>query len=77
MAQVKVFGLRHCLATGRAAISEAIHASVMQAFAYPPEKRFHRFLALDPADFLYPADRSERYTIIEISIFEGRSVEAK
>jgi len=28
-------------------------------------------------DFIHPADRSDAYTIIEISIFEGRSVEAK
>lgn len=77
MAQVTVFGLRKSLAEARSALSEAIHAAVMEAFAYPQEKRFHRFIALDPADFLYPADRSERYTIIEISVFEGRSVEAK
>lgn len=49
----------------------------MAAFAYPLEKKFHRFIMLDTADFIYPADRSDRYTIIEISIFEGRSVEAK
>ena len=77
MAQVKVFGLRRSLERDRSAISEAVHAAVMEAFAYPPEKRFHRFIALEPADFLYPADRSERYIIIEISIFEGRSVAAK
>lgn len=77
MAQVTVFGLRKSLAEARSALSEAIHAAVMEAFAYPQEKRFHRFIALDPADFLFPADRSERYTIIEISVFEGRSVEAK
>jgi phenylpyruvate tautomerase PptA (4-oxalocrotonate tautomerase family) len=34
-------------------------------------------LPLDPSDFYYPAGRSERYTIIEISMFEGRSVAAK
>jgi len=32
---------------------------------------------LSAADFIYPADRSEAYTIIEISIFEGRSAAAK
>jgi phenylpyruvate tautomerase PptA (4-oxalocrotonate tautomerase family) len=30
-----------------------------------------------PEDFIHPDDRSERYTIIEISMFAGRSVEAK
>jgi phenylpyruvate tautomerase PptA (4-oxalocrotonate tautomerase family) len=32
---------------------------------------------VDEEDFLYPSGRSERYTIIEISLFEGRSDEAK
>lgn len=49
----------------------------MEALEYPPEKKFHRFIALDEEDFIYPQDRSERYLIIEISIFEGRSIEAK
>lgn len=43
----------------------------------PPEKRFHRFFPLASDDFIYPAGRSERYTIVEISLFEGRSAEAK
>ena len=77
MAQVKIFGLRRSLQSCRAAISQAIHSSVMEALEYPLEKRFHRFIALDDEDFIYPQDRSERYIIIEISIFEGRSIEAK
>ena len=36
-----------------------------------------RFIALDAADFIHPSDRSATYTIIEISIFEGRSPAAK
>jgi phenylpyruvate tautomerase PptA (4-oxalocrotonate tautomerase family) len=77
MAQVKIFGLRRSLAKDRTALSEAIHSAVMDAFQYPAEKKFHRFIGFDEADFIYPSDRSDRYTIIEFSIFEGRSVEAK
>jgi phenylpyruvate tautomerase PptA (4-oxalocrotonate tautomerase family) len=77
MAQVKVYGLRHRLEPVRAALSDAIHAAVVEAFRYPREKRFHRFIHLDDADFVFPADRSDRYTIVEISVFEGRSAEAK
>jgi len=32
---------------------------------------------MDAANFLYPAGRTDRYTIIEISMFEGRSIETK
>jgi phenylpyruvate tautomerase PptA (4-oxalocrotonate tautomerase family) len=77
MAQVKVYGLRASIDAHRASLSDAIHASVMEALQYPPEKRFHRFLALESGDFVFPRDRTERYTIIEISMFAGRSVDAK
>ena len=74
---MKVYGLRRRLGPARAALSDAIHAAVAEAFRYPPEKRFHRFIHLDDGDFVFPADRSDRYTVIEISVFEGRSAEAK
>jgi phenylpyruvate tautomerase PptA (4-oxalocrotonate tautomerase family) len=32
---------------------------------------------LERSEFFYPAGRTEKYTIIEISMFEGRTVEAK
>ena len=32
---------------------------------------------MEREDFFYPSDRSDRYTIIEISMFEGRSQESK
>jgi phenylpyruvate tautomerase PptA (4-oxalocrotonate tautomerase family) len=49
----------------------------VDALQFPPDKRFHRFFPLDAADFHYAPDRSAHYTIIEISMFEGRSVETK
>ena len=77
MAQIKIFGLNSTFDTRRGLISEAIHKSVMSALEYPAEKKFHRFIGLNPEDFIYPDDRSATYLIIEISMFEGRSVEAK
>ena len=77
MAQIKIYGLRTTLLAKRELLSTAIHQSVMSALDYPAEKKFHRFISLDKGDFIYPDDRSENYLIIEISMFEGRSVEAK
>jgi phenylpyruvate tautomerase PptA (4-oxalocrotonate tautomerase family) len=77
MAQIKIYGLATQLQPIRQALSDAIHACVMQALAFPADKRCHRFFGLDTQDFIYPPGRSERYTILEISMFEGRSVEAK
>lgn len=77
MAQVKIYGLKTNIEKNRAAISQAIQSSLQEAFKLPIEKRFQRFISMAERDFLFPNDRSEEYTIIEISIFEGRSIETK
>lgn len=77
MAQVIVYGRRTSIDARRQQLSDAIHGAVVAALDYPAEKRFHRFVGLDAADFVYPEDRGDDYTIIEVSMFEGRSTEAK
>ncbi|MEM7020750.1 MAG: tautomerase family protein [Pseudomonadota bacterium] len=77
MAQVKIFGLEAALARHKQALSEAVHNALMTAFGLPENKRFQRFISLAPDEFQFPDDRGTNYTIIEISVFEGRSVEAK
>ena len=77
MAQIKIYGLKSNLEEKRTAISSSIHKAVMSALGYPPEKKFHRFISLENEEFIYPDDRSEKYIIIEISMFEGRTTEAK
>ncbi|HTI69157.1 MAG TPA: tautomerase family protein [Candidatus Limnocylindria bacterium] len=77
MAQVKIYGLRESLDPIKERLSTVIHGCVMEALEYPADKRAHRFFPLDRADFYYPAGRSDRYTIIEFSMFEGRSIDAK
>lgn len=77
MAQVKIYGLRERLDPIKARLSDVIHSCVMDALALPEDKRFHRFFPMDPEDFYYPPGRTERYTIVEIGMFEGRTVEAK
>lgn len=77
MAQIKIFGIRKSLHPLREKMSEVLHACVMEAFDYPLNKKFHRFMYLQKEDFFYPEGRTEHYTIIEISLFEGRSIDAK
>jgi phenylpyruvate tautomerase PptA (4-oxalocrotonate tautomerase family) len=77
MTQVKIYGIKDYLNPIKQRLSDAIHSCVMEALQYPADKRFHRFFSLDKSDFYYPSGRSDRYTIIEFSMFEGRSVEAK
>lgn len=77
MPQITVYGLEKNLEPKRLALSHAIHAALMETIGTPTQKRFQRFIMLEPENFIFPSDRSNDYTIIEISMFEGRSVEAK
>jgi hypothetical protein len=77
MAQIKIYGRAEVLPGRRDRLSDVLHGCVMEAFDYPADKRAHRFIALAAEDFRMPGGRSRDYTIIEISLFEGRSVAAK
>jgi phenylpyruvate tautomerase PptA (4-oxalocrotonate tautomerase family) len=77
MPQVKIYGLQEILTPKRAAISDAIHSCLVNAFSVPEEKRFQRFILLERDDFIFPSDRTENYTIVELSLFEGRSEAVK
>lgn len=77
MAQVKIYGLKESLDPIKAQLSDVIHSCVVDALQFPQDKRAHRFFPLNPDDFYYPSGRTTQYTIIEISMFEGRSVETK
>ena len=77
MSQVKIYGLREQLDPVKGRLSDVIHSCVVDALQYPPDKRAHRFFSLERADFFYPTGRTDKYTIVEFSMFEGRSVEAK
>lgn len=77
MPQITVYGLRENIEPKRFALSHIIHAALMEALETPQEKRCQRFILLEPDNFIFPSDRSSNYTIIEISMFEGRSSEVK
>ncbi len=77
MPQVKIYGLEENIVPKRFALSYAIHATLTEAIGTPEDKRFQRFIILEPENFIFPRDRTSNYTIIEISMFEGRSLEAK
>jgi phenylpyruvate tautomerase PptA (4-oxalocrotonate tautomerase family) len=85
MPQTKIYGHAEFIQKHRMTISDSVHACMIEALNYPPEKRFQRFFGLAAEDFIYPNDvlrpteghRTEQYLVIEISLFEGRSIEAK
>ena len=77
MAQIKIYGRRDSLDAMKAQLSDVIHSCVVEALQFPADKRFHRFFALESDDFLFPSSKTSRYTIIEISMMEGRTAETK
>jgi phenylpyruvate tautomerase PptA (4-oxalocrotonate tautomerase family) len=77
MGQFKIYGHAEFISGNRQALSDAIHKSAVATFRLPQDKRFHRFFGMEAHDFVYPEGRSTSYTIVEVSMFEGRSVETK
>ena len=77
MSQIKIYGVGCRLAPIRDELSNIIHSCAMDALGMPKDKRAHRFIALAKEDFMMPGGRTEAYTIIEISMIEGRTSETK
>lgn len=77
MPQVKIYGTQAFFAQARTQLSEVIHACMVTGLGVSEGKRFQRFIGLGAEDFIYPSDRTERYIIIEILMFTGRSLEVK
>lgn len=72
-----VYGIRNNLDPIKAQLSDVIHGCMQSILGMPEDKRAHRFVPMDQADFYYPGGRSEAYTVIEINMIEGREVETK
>ena len=77
MAQIKVYGIDSYLNPIKEQLSDVIHSCVVEALVFPEDKRFHRFFPMKKEDVFYPNSRSRAYTIIEIMMIEGRTVEIK
>ena len=74
---IRIYDIREKLGPIRDRLSDAINECMVEVLSYPDNKRAHRFIPLEREDFYYPEGRSDAYTVIEISMMEGRSVEAK
>ncbi len=77
MSQIKVFGVKERLIPIRETLSDVIHSCVMDALGMPEDKKAHRFFPLDKENFFMPGGRTDAYIIIEITMIQGRSVQAK
>jgi phenylpyruvate tautomerase PptA (4-oxalocrotonate tautomerase family) len=58
-------------------VLDAVHAALVEAFRIPDGDRHQQLLELDEAHFEVPPERGPAYTLVEITAFPGRSIEAK
>lgn len=77
MGQIKIYGVKERLNPIKETLSNIIHSCMVDALEYPLDKKFHRFFPMDKEDFYFASERTQSYTIIEISMFEGRTIQAK
>lgn len=74
---IKVYGLRKSLEGKTDEFSKVINNCLVEALKFPDNKKSQRFIKLDEDEFYFPEGRSDKYTLLEISMMEGRSVRAK
>ena len=56
---------------------EAVHSAMVEALKIPHWDRTVRLVVHEPHRFAVPPGRSDRYTVIDIDLFAGRSQTAK
>lgn len=58
-------------------IIDAVHSTMMQGLKNPEWDRNVRLIVHEPHRFLGPPNKDERYTLVQVDLFEGRSLDAK
>jgi phenylpyruvate tautomerase PptA (4-oxalocrotonate tautomerase family) len=58
-------------------IIAAVHRAIVEGIKIPEADRYVRILEYPPESFAAAPAKGPRFTMIEISMFEGRSIEAK
>jgi phenylpyruvate tautomerase PptA (4-oxalocrotonate tautomerase family) len=74
---IVIYGIKDKLNPIKARMSDVIHGCLQLVLGMPEDKRAHRFIPLDREDMYYPGGRSDAYTVIEINMMAGRTVETQ
>ena len=77
MPLVKVSLLKGRSKEEKKALLDAIHSALMDAFKIPESDRNQRIFEFEPENFDIPAGKTSNYTLIEMDVFPGRSLDAK
>ncbi|HKE97186.1 MAG TPA: tautomerase family protein [Povalibacter sp.] len=77
MPLVKIEVRRHRSAEQVQALIEAVHRAQREALKIPEDDRQFRYIEHRPEHFQAPPGRTENYTLIDVTLFAGRSMEAR
>jgi phenylpyruvate tautomerase PptA (4-oxalocrotonate tautomerase family) len=58
-------------------ILDAVHDSLVAAFKIPDHDRNQRIIEIQPVNLEYPTGKTENFVTIEMTVFPGRSLQAK
>lgn len=74
---IVIYGIKEKLNLIKSQLSDVIHSCMQSVLGLPEDKRAQRFIPLEADDFYYPDGRSQAYTVIEINMMQGRTVETQ
>lgn len=77
MPLVKISLLKGRSKEEKKALLDGIHAALMDAFKIPENDRTQRIFEFELDNFDIPEGKTSNYTLIEIDVFPGRSLDAK
>lgn len=77
MPLVKIETRKSWNASQKKKIMEAVHLAMREALKIPENDRTIRFHEYHSEDFQVPPEKTENYILVEISMFTGRSLQAK
>lgn len=77
MPLVKIETRKSWSASEKNGIMEAVHSAMREALKIPENDRDIRFHAYHSEDFHVSPEKTENYTLVEITMFAGRSLQAK
>lgn len=77
MPNVTIEVRRKYTAAEEQALIDAVHAALIEGLKIPDWDKTIRLVVHEPRRFAVPPGRGERYTLVDVDLFSGRSLEAK
>lgn len=59
------------------ALLDCIHEGLIESLGISDWDRFQRIIEIDKEDFEFPSEKTDNFTIVEITMFQGRTKEMK